>query len=604
MGAAGSINTSITSRQESLAKGLTQSQVDEYLIQLSLQDIHNMLLPNLNQTPPEYILVWIEDRVTDDPNKDPTRNEKTLEWLKNALVVSHKCSKIATYSKQLLATNYFCENLHYMKLWIPLIQFCKRRLIELGEPLIKYYDDNQLEVALGSYQPPQHPAFIAEGTHHHLRQDHKLVGFAPPKHLDQHLFSHESVYVHALRLVARIVDVDFQVATGSVVTPLGGELRTAAIKGDTRMNNKALADHRHQPKPRPALNIDVNRNCVTFDSAKELVAAADGLVQKFGGYVGRSKNGFTASHAKQSSQFHYRSMMLNFIVDFGCTYGELVQRSDVVALFETYVEQPPENPRGNWNQWRKKAIEAIQHLKSDQMKLLPVKLICETQLILRPYLNARMQMHLFYKIVRAISPEHLYKQFAVEETLRPPNATFDSERLRLIQRACQQVENGNEFALYNAVRSGVSEAVEQVMVLLEKNGTLNVNQTNQSNKTCLNIASELGHFDVVKLLLNHKNIQINLAAPDAGEGAPIITAAENGHVEIVELLLKHPSIDVNQVKIQGKRSALIVACIQGHVDCTRALLQHPELKYTSDVRSNKKLFEYLSLLYFLNKILY
>ena len=53
-----------------------------------------------------------------------------------------------------------------MKLWIPLIQFCKRRLIELGEPLIKYYDDNQLEVALGSYQPPQHPAFIAEGTHH------------------------------------------------------------------------------------------------------------------------------------------------------------------------------------------------------------------------------------------------------------------------------------------------------------------------------------------------------------------------------------------------------------------------------------------------------
>ena len=33
MGAAGSINTSITSRQESLAKGLTQSQIDEYIFQ-------------------------------------------------------------------------------------------------------------------------------------------------------------------------------------------------------------------------------------------------------------------------------------------------------------------------------------------------------------------------------------------------------------------------------------------------------------------------------------------------------------------------------------------------------------------------------------------
>ena len=56
----------------------------------------------------------------------------------------------------------------------------------------------------------------------------------------------------------------------AIVTAIGGVPKGCPWKGDSRMRNKAVAedDHRNEPKPRPALNIDIVRCCVTFEDVE------------------------------------------------------------------------------------------------------------------------------------------------------------------------------------------------------------------------------------------------------------------------------------------------------------------------------------------------
>ena len=131
------------------------------------------------------------------------------------------------------------------------------------------------------------------------------------------------------------------------------------------------------------------------------------------GGIGRIKNGFALSEADAAHSFHYRSYMVNLIVDFGCTFGELVARPEVAAMFETYLKALPENPEQSMSQWARDATAAVAYLNSAELSMKPVIMVCEVQFLLRPYLNARKEMHFLYKVVRADSDQHLFQQFAV-----------------------------------------------------------------------------------------------------------------------------------------------------------------------------------------------
>jgi hypothetical protein len=75
-------------------------------------------------------------------------------------------------------------------------------------------------------------------------------------------------------------------------------------------------------------------------------------------------------------------------------------------------------------------------------------MICEVQVLLRPYLDARKQMHLLYKVVRADSDKHLHTQFAVTKVKgREQNATWSMEETRMVEETRSDVEDG--FVLLN-----------------------------------------------------------------------------------------------------------------------------------------------------------
>ncbi|KAI2497246.1 hypothetical protein MHU86_17253 [Fragilaria crotonensis] len=72
----------------------------------------------------------------------------------------------------------------------------------------------------------------------------------------------------------------------------------------------------------------------------------------------------------------------------------------------------------------------------------------------------------------------------------------------------------------------------------------NVNAQDSYGATALYIASQNGHLEVVRELLQHDNVDVNLQCTDDGATA-LIMASQNGHLEVVRALLQHSNVDVN-----------------------------------------------------------
>ena len=89
-----------------------------------------------------------------------------------------------------------------------------------------------------------------------------------------------------------------------------------------------------------------------------------------------------------------------------------------------------------------------------------------------------------------------------------------------------------------------------------------------------------GHKDIVKLLLQHSGLTINLNAKgNCGETA-FMLACQRGRKDVVQLLLKYSGSDIElNLSLNGKDhhgwTAFIMACMHGHKD-VKLLLDYPD----------------------------
>ena len=117
--------------------------------------------------------------------------------------------------------------------------------------------------------------------------------------------------------------------------------------------------------------------------------------------------------------------------------------------------------------------------------------------------------------------------------------------------------------------------IEIVKLLLDHSADVNAKAT--VNWTALMAASRGGHAEIVRLLLDH-GADVNVKG---SRGTALKTASSEGHTEIVRLLLESP-VEVN-IKNDVGNTALMDASRGGHLGIVRLLLNHDQ---DVDVKKN------------------
>ena len=127
-----------------------------------------------------------------------------------------------------------------------------------------------------------------------------------------------------------------------------------------------------------------------------------------------------------------------------------------------------------------------------------------------------------------------------------------------------------------AARAGHNAVVDLLLARKE----IQVNQRGAEDnldirgKSALILAGEKGHQDIVRSLVQHPGVEINMKDQDGYTG--LIWAADNGHLEAVTEFLNHADIDVNAVDLDG-HSALTWAADRSHTPIVSLLLDRSDL---------------------------
>jgi len=150
-----------------------------------------------------------------------------------------------------------------------------------------------------------------------------------------------------------------------------------------------------------------------------------------------------------------------------------------------------------------------------------------------------------------------------------------------------------ESQLYDAARDGL---VSEVSSLLRDNPEINVNWTNPGfyQFAALHSASRWDDVEVVKLLLAHPNINVNLQSIDGW--TPLSFGCWNGQVSVVRVMLKDPRVDVTLDDNSGCTPPLWYAFRWGRHEVIECLIasardlgdiKNKKGTYSGDVKNKK-----------------
>ncbi|CAK4083226.1 unnamed protein product [Aphanomyces euteiches] len=129
------------------------------------------------------------------------------------------------------------------------------------------------------------------------------------------------------------------------------------------------------------------------------------------------------------------------------------------------------------------------------------------------------------------------------------------------------------------VRACAAGAVYTASILLSR-PDIKVNHVDKEGRSALSIATSTGDQDLLKLILNHPNVDV----PDELGRTELMKACAKGAVDQVDKLLQRSNVSVNSVNfLSGTHNGytpLMYACEAGHIDVVRRLLKEPKLRLT------------------------
>lgn len=111
--------------------------------------------------------------------------------------------------------------------------------------------------------------------------------------------------------------------------------------------------------------------------------------------------------------------------------------------------------------------------------------------------------------------------------------------------------------------------IEIVKVLLNAGASTNADKRFYRSGSVLHWASSWGFFEIVKLLIRVKSIDLNMR--DDGDRTPLHWAVQEGHIEVIKMLLE-AGADVNTVDVYNF-TPLFVSVGENHLEVTKMLLK-------------------------------
>ena len=91
--------------------------------------------------------------------------------------------------------------------------------------------------------------------------------------------------------------------------------------------------------------------------------------------------------------FNLRTLMCNFVFNFGFTFGELAAMPGVADKWAAHVERSTPAGGAPRQRWRAEARAALAVLTSAEFAGKPVRFICEAQMLLDDVYQVRKSMH-------------------------------------------------------------------------------------------------------------------------------------------------------------------------------------------------------------------
>ena len=140
---------------------------------------------------------------------------------------------------------------------------------------------------------------------------------------------------------------------------------------------------------------------------------------------------------------------------------------------------------------------------------------------------------------------------------------------------CERVVEGflkNDHAkhdVYMPLLFSTKNGHYKVVKLLLENRDVNINEVSENGPTLMIHAASRGYDKMVKILLEKEQIRVNQANKDGK--TPLIIAAYKGHDKVVKILLEKEQICVNQAD-KNDQTPLITAAWEGHVKVVKMLL--------------------------------